>query len=250
MPKVFVHGNPETSVIWRALFDELKQRGVDDLLALSPPGFGASVPTDFLPTQLGYRDWLIGELEDLGGEVDLVGHDGGAGHVYGVLAERPDLLRTWAADCAGLVHADYIWHEGALAWQTPEVGEQMISAMLATPVAERAAGMASLGIPEDVARELAAAQDPEMGRCILALYRSAAQPEMAKLGERLRSTARRPGLVLFASDDPYTGTREMSAAVATNLGARSVALEGLGHWWMFGGSKPAADALVGHWQAA
>jgi hypothetical protein len=89
-----------------------------------------------------------------------------------------------------------------------------------------------------------------MGRCILALYRSAAQPEMAKLGERLRSTARRPGLVLFASDDPYTGTREMSAAVATNLGARSVALEGLGHWWMFGGSKPAADALVGHWQAA
>jgi len=56
MPKVFVHGNPETSVIWRALFDELKQRGVDDLLALSPPGFGASVPANFVSTQLGYRD--------------------------------------------------------------------------------------------------------------------------------------------------------------------------------------------------
>ena len=66
MPRVFIHGNPETDVIWRALFDELKQRGVDDLLALSPPGFGAPVPTEFVPTQLGYRDWLIGELEDLG----------------------------------------------------------------------------------------------------------------------------------------------------------------------------------------
>ena len=250
MPKVFVHGNPETNAIWRALFDELKKRGVDDVLALSPPGFGAPVPTDFVSTQLGYRDWLIGELEGLGGEVDLVGHDWGAGHVYGVLAERPDLLRTWAADCAGLVHADYVWHAGALAWQTPEVGEQLIAAMLATPVEESAAGMASLGIPEDVARELAAAQNEEMGRCILALYRSAAQPEMVKLGERLRSTARRPGLVFFASDDPYAGTPEMSAAVAADLGARSVTLEGLGHWWMFGGSKVAAEALVAHWHAA
>lgn len=249
MPKVFIHGNPETSAIWRALFDELKQQGVDDLLALSPPGFGSSVPADFVATQLGYRDWLIGELEGLGGDVDLIGHDWGAGHVYGVLAERPDLLRTWAADCAGLVHADYIWHEGALAWQTPEVGEQMVSAMFATPVAERAAGMASLGIPEDVAQALASAQDDEMGRCILTLYRSAAQPEMSKLGERLRNTARRPGLVLYASEDPYAGTPEMSAAVAADLGARSVTLEGLGHWWMFGGSKPAADALVAHWQS-
>ena len=250
MPKVFVHGNPETSALWRVLFDELEERGVADLRAVSPPGFGAPVPQGFEATRVGYRDWLIGELERLGGDIDLVGHDWGAGHVYGVLAERPDLLRSWAADCAGLVHADYVWHAGALAWQTPEGGEQLIAAMLATPVEESAAGMASLGIPEDVARELAAAQNEEMGRCILALYRSAAQPEMVILGERLRSTARRPGLVFFASDDPYAGTPEMSAAVAADLGAQSVTLEGLGHWWMFGGSKVAAQALVAHWHTA
>lgn len=250
MPRVFVHGNPETSALWSVLFDELKARGVGNLEALSPPGFGSPVPAGFEPTQLGYRSWLIGELERLGGDVDLVGHDWGAAHVYGVLAERPELLRSWAADCAGLVHRDYVWHDAAQAWQTPEVGEQAIAAMFGMPVEQRAATWASLGIRADVAAAIAAEQDDEMGRCILALYRSARQPAMAALGERLRSTAQRPGLVIVPSDDPYTGTPEMCASVAADLGARTVTLEGLGHWWMFAGSKAAADALVAHWESA
>jgi hypothetical protein len=38
MPKVFVHGNPETDAVWAVLFDALKGAGVDDLVALSPLG--------------------------------------------------------------------------------------------------------------------------------------------------------------------------------------------------------------------
>jgi pimeloyl-ACP methyl ester carboxylesterase len=250
MPKAFVHGNPETSALWRVLFDELRARGVQDLEALSPPGFGAPVPAGFEPSQLGYREWLIRELERLGGSVDVVGHDWGAGHVYGVLAERPDLLRSWAADCAGLVHPDYVWHDAAQAWQTPEVGEQAIAAMFGVPVEQRAATWASLGIREDVAGIIAAEQNEEMGRCVLALYRSARQPAMAALGERLRSAPKRPGLVIIASEDPYTGTPEMCASVAADLGARTITLERQGHWWMFDGSQAAADALVAHWAAA
>ncbi len=250
MPKAFVHGNPETSAIWRVLFQELRARGVDDLEALSPPGFGAPVPEGFEPTQTGYRDWLVGELKRLGGDVDLVGHDWGAGHVYGALAERPDLLRSWAADCAGLVHRDYVWHDLAQAWQTPQVGEQAIAAMFGPPVEQRAATWTTLGIRKDVAEAIAAEQDDEMARCILTLYRSAKQPAMAELGERLRSTEQRPGLVLVPSEDPYAGTPEMYAAVAADLGARTFTLEGLGHWWMFEGCKPAADALVAPWEAA
>jgi pimeloyl-ACP methyl ester carboxylesterase len=250
MPKAFVHGNPETSALWRVLFDELGSRGVDDLVALSPPGFGSAVPSGFEPSQVGYRDWLIRELESLGGDVDLVGHDWGAGHVYGVLAERPDLLRSWAADCAGLVHRDYVWHDAAQAWQTPEVGEQTVAAMFGMPLEQRAATWAGLGMREDVAQAIAAEQNEEMGRCVLALYRSAKQPAMAALGERLRGSAKRPGLVLIASEDPYTGTPEMCASVAADVGARTVVLEGLGHWWMFDGARAAADALVAHWDAA
>jgi pimeloyl-ACP methyl ester carboxylesterase len=248
MPRVFVHGNPETSALWRPLFEELASRGFEDLHALSPPGFGAPVTEVFEPTRIGYRDWLIGELEAFGGGVDLVGHDWGAGHVYGVLAERPGLLRSWAADCAGLVHPDYVWHDAAQAWQTPEVGEQAVQAMFATPVAQRAAVWASLGIRADIAREIAAEQNDAMGRCILALYRSAAQPAMRALGERLRTTEKRSGLVLIASEDPYAGTPEMAVSVADSLGADTVRLEGQGHWWMFDGAPKAADALAAHWQ--
>ena len=247
MPKVFVHGNPETSALWGPLFLELGSRGTEDLVALSPPGFGAPLPEGFAATQVAYRDWLIAQLEALGGDVDLVGHDWGAGHVYGVLAQRPDLIRSWAADCAGLVHPDYVWHDGALAWQTPEVGEQAIQAMFGMSPEESAAVWATLGIPADVAAVFADAQDDEMGRCVLALYRSAAQPAMRELGERLRTTERRPGLVLAASEDPYAGTPAMAASVAATLGASVATLEGLGHWWMFAGAPVAADALVAHW---
>ena len=250
MPKVFVHGNPETSAIWSVLFDELKAKGLEDIEVLSPPGFGATVPKAFEATQTGYRNWLIQQLEQLGGNVDLVGHDWGAGHVYGVLAERPDLIRSWAADIAGCIHPDYIWHDAALTWQTPGVGEEAIAAMLGGPADERIAMFMSLAMPEDVAGALAAGQNNMMGECALCLYRSAAQPAMANLGERLKTTVRRPGLVLIASEDPYTGTPEMCAAVATDLGADTFTLEGLGHWWMFDGAKGAADALITHWNNA
>lgn len=54
-----------------------------------------------------YRDRLIGELEEIDGEIDLVAHDWGAGHVFSALAARPNLVRSWVADCVGLMHPDY-----------------------------------------------------------------------------------------------------------------------------------------------
>ena len=57
MPVVLVHGNPETDAIWDALRAEL---GRDDVIALSPPGFGAPVPEGFVATSDGYLAWQIG----------------------------------------------------------------------------------------------------------------------------------------------------------------------------------------------
>lgn len=250
MPKVFVHGVPETSALWGPLFDELQSRGATDLMTLSPPGFGSLVPGGFEATQVGYRDWLIQQLDNLGGNVDLVGHDWGAGHVYGVLAERPDLVRSWSADCAGLVHPDYVWHDGAQAWQTPEVGEQAVQAMFGLPDDQTVEMFMSLGMPEKIASELASQRDSEMGRCVLSLYRSAAQPEMQKLGERLKTTQQRPGMVMIATEDHFAGTQEMCASVAGDLGASVHTLEGQGHWWMFEGAASAAEALLNHWASA
>jgi hypothetical protein len=55
-----------------------------------------------------------------------------------------------------------------------------------------------------IAEAVAAAADEAMDRCTLALYRSAAQPAMARLGEQLGNAAAWPGLVITPPDG-YTG---------------------------------------------
>jgi pimeloyl-ACP methyl ester carboxylesterase len=66
---VLVHGNPETDAVWGPLVDAL---GRTDVVRLSPPGFGAPLPSGFPATFLAYRDWLVEELEKIGQAVDLV----------------------------------------------------------------------------------------------------------------------------------------------------------------------------------
>jgi len=251
MPKAFVHGVPETSAIWGALVEELETRGIGDITLLTPPGFGAPVPQGFEPSQSNYRDWLVGELEALGGPVDLVGHDWGAGHVYGALAARPGLIRSWAADCAGLIHADYKWHDLAQSFLTPDIGEQAVQAMIGGAAEDRAAMLTGLGMSPEAAARVSVGQNEEMARCILALYRSAAPPAMADLGRRVADTERRPGLILLPTEDHFAGTQPMYAEVAASLGAELLTMKGFNHWWMFGeGAAIAADALIAHWDAA
>lgn len=250
MPRVFVHGNPETAAVWRDLLRALEARGERDLVALSPPGFGAPVPEGFEPTRQGYGAWLAREIEALDGPVDLVGHDWGAGHVYELLRTRPELLRSWAADCPGLLHADYTWHDAAQVWQTPDAGEAMLKEMWAAPASDLEASFAALGIPPEVAKDFVAAQDEDMARCILVVYRSAAQPAMAELGRELMARSHPPGLSIIAHGDTYVGPLENAHAVAKALGARMLELPDEGHWWMFSGAEAAADALIDHWRRA
>jgi hypothetical protein len=54
--------------------------------------------------------------------------------------------------------------------------------------------MAALGIPMDIAKSIAAAHCPEVGRAIQSLYRSARQPAMAEAGRELNKAAARPAL--------------------------------------------------------
>jgi pimeloyl-ACP methyl ester carboxylesterase len=249
MVHVLVHGNPETDAIWRPIVAELAARGVDDVVTLSPPGFGAPTPVGWDATVASYHRWLVGELERLGRPVHLVGHDWGAGHVYGIVAHRPDLVASWAADCGGLLHPDYVWHDAAQAWQTPDVGEAAVAGMVGASRADKLALLAGLGITGDVGEALADAMDAEMGRCILALYRSAAQPAMREMGERVEAAQHGPGLVVIAPGDHYVGTTAMAEDSARRAEARTVTLDGCGHWWMLEQPAAAADALVAFWSA-
>jgi pimeloyl-ACP methyl ester carboxylesterase len=244
MTAVFVHGNPETAAIWGPLFAALDR---DDVVALSPPGFGAPVPDGFGGTADEYAGWLEGELEALGAPVDLVGHDWGGGHVVRVAIRRPDLLRSWCTDIAGCFAPDYVWHDAAQLWQTPGAGEAFVENTVATPAADRAGLYESLGMTPEVALSVAEAFDETMGRCILTLYRSAAQPAMATWGEELPAAAARPGLVVVPTEDTYTGGEERARASAARAGAQVEVLDGLGHWWMLQDPQRGAAALARFW---
>jgi pimeloyl-ACP methyl ester carboxylesterase len=243
MTVVLVHGNPETEAVWGPLVGEL---GRDDVVRLSPPGWGAPVPDGFGATVEEYRLWLVRELEAIGGAVDLVGHDWGGGHVTNVAMTRPDLLRTWCSDVLGIYEPDYVWHDLAQVWQTPGAGEAAVEAMLDDPTA-RAQGLVAFGMRAEVAVEMAQNYDEAMGRCTLALYRDAAQPALARLGENLPAAAARPGLMVLATDDHFCGTDDMRRRAAARAGAQVAVLDGLGHWWMVQDPARGAAALTAFW---
>ena len=244
MTVVLVHGNPETAAIWGPLVEAL---GREDVVPLSPPGFGAPLPDDFAATYLAYRDWLEGELERIEAPIDLVGHDWGGGHVVNAVMHRPELVRSWVSDVVGLFDPDYVWHDFAQTWQRPGEGEDLVDTLLGGTVEDRAQRLAGLGIPMDIARLIAPEQGPEMGRAILALYRSARQPAMAEAGRDLEKAAARPGLSLLATEDPFIGAADNRRRAADRAGARTGVLDGLGHWWMVQDPARGAAALTDFW---
>jgi pimeloyl-ACP methyl ester carboxylesterase len=244
VPVCLVHGNPETAAVWDRLAPLLDHGPV---VRLSPPGFGSPVPSGFTATVEEYRRWLITELERFEQPVHLVGHDWGGAHVVNVAMTRADLLNSWVCDVIGLFDQDYRWHDLGQVWATPGAGEDAIAAMINPPVTERAAAMVKKGMHEDVALGVAKGQNAAMGKCILRLYRDAAQPAMALLGRDLERAAARPGLSTMASEDHLAGTDEQRRRASTRTGAKIAELEGLGHWWFTQDPQRGAETINRFW---
>jgi len=175
--------------------------------------------------------------------IDLVGHDWGGGHVIRIAMERPDLIRSWASDILGCFDADYVWHDMTQAWQMADVGEQAIAQMAGMPTEARAQQYESLGMTSAIAQKVVAGANADMGKAILALYRSAAQPVLRDLGTGLPRAAVRPGLALIATEDFYCGGQTLARRSAERAGAQVAVLQGAGHWWMCQQPRQAADAI-------
>src|SRR5262249_46171891 len=198
MSVVFVHGVPDTQLVWDAVVSRLDRR---DVLRVSLPGFGCSVPDGFSATKEAYVDWLIGELARLPGPIDVVGHDWGALLTVRAVWMSPTLGRSWAAGGAPRDH-EYVWPQAAKAWQTSGKGEQIMAMM--TPQSMTAA-LAAAGVPPADAATAAARVDDTMKRCILSLYRSA-----VNVGTDWEDDLRRastPGLVLWGDKAPCAPVR-------------------------------------------
>jgi pimeloyl-ACP methyl ester carboxylesterase len=249
MTIVFVHGVPVTSAVWTPLLNELSRSRHEDVVRLSPPGFGAPVPANFGATIDDYRNWLVDELSRFEAPVHLVGHDWGGGHVAEVAMARPDLLRSWVSDTIGGYEPDFVWHPLAQIWQTPGEGERSIEETFAGDTDERAARMVEWGIPEPTASEVALAQGADMGKAILALYRSAAPPALPERGRNLPAAAARPGLVPIPTEDFTVGSVASRHRAVERAGAHAVELEGIGHWWMLQDPPRAARMLSEFWNS-
>jgi pimeloyl-ACP methyl ester carboxylesterase len=239
---VFVHGVPETAAIWKKVAGVIGQ----DSIALSAPGFGCPRPKGFGATKDDYVRWLISELDTIDGPIDLVGHDWGAGFTCRVATAHGDRLRSWAIDCANVFHPGYVWHELAKAWQTPGDGEARFERDNLLAPKERAAPLEALGVPPEDALEIVAGADATMGGCILDLYRSATPNPHHHWGPW--APTRAPGLVLHATDDPFSNER-LAAEVALSLGAQFKRIDGAGHFWPYQAPDKAASILKSFWSS-
>lgn len=233
MPAVFVHGVPDTGALWSPLLARLER---DDVIAVSLPGFGSARPAGFGATKDEYADWVADRLAEIGEPVDLVGNDWGSLLTQRVALTRPELCRSFVLSGAAVVES-FTWHDLAVQWQTPEVGEQVMELMAGDAVVH-ALREADHPDPEGAA----AAIDETMRTCTLALYRSAVDiaREWSPTGR-----AERPGLVLMGTSDPYcpVAAGERLAAVT---GAQLAVLDA-GHWAPVQRPHEAATAIEAFW---
>jgi pimeloyl-ACP methyl ester carboxylesterase len=237
MPVVFVHGVPDTQRVWRALIGRMRR---DDVVTLSLPGFGCEVPSGFDCSKEAYCDWLLREMDNAGGPVDLVAHDWGALLALRVASLEPTLIRTWAVGGAPL-DPEYEWHKVAKLWQTPEVGEQVMETITPETLAP---SLVAAGVPAEAAAEAARHVDATMKASILALYRSGVrvgaewEHGLARVGAR--------GVVLWGADDPYAAP-VFGRRLASRTGARFVTYAECGHWWQLQRPGEVAKELEALW---
>ena len=239
MPAVFIHGVPDTYRLWDPVLAHLDR---PDVVALALPGFDSPVPAGFHATKEEYVDWIITQLEQQRGPVDLVGHDWGCIFAVRVASLRPDLVRTWAAG-DGPVSPDYEWHELAKILQTPEAGEEFVANLEPKEFGQR---LEQLGVPAGLGEQTASRMDERMKQCILRLYRSARfvgsewHPELARISS--------PGLVFWGIAD-HACPVAFADRLADDTRARRVLKLDTGHWFPLQAPRETAAALTDHWTA-
>ena len=239
VPVVLVHGNPETPAVWAPVIELLDRSEVH---TPNLPGFGCPVPPGFSATKDADADWLTAEIAAIGRPVHLVGHDWGGVLVVRVAQTRPDLLVSWCSDAVELFNPSYTWHDLAQVWQTPGDGEANVELIATLDPEVAIAGLEAIGIPTPQATAFTEAFDATMGACVLSLYRSAVPELLAPWRAASGDAAQRPGLALLATADTYMGSVESGAETAAAMGAESVTLDDLGHWWML--QDPELAALI------
>ncbi len=225
-PILFLHGNPDTSELWRGVISHLKKH--HRCLAPDLPGFGRSAVTGDFDCGFESMARFVDELVAKAGvetPIDLVVHDfGGPYGLSWAIRHRHKVRRIVITNA--LCFAEYRWHFWARVWRTPLLGE--LSMLLMNRwIFGRELRRGSHRLPAAHLAETWARIHPAMKRMMLRLYR-ATDPEKlaAEEGAMLELTATVPTRVLWGTRDPY-----IPARYAQRFGATGVrAFDDCGHW--------------------
>ena len=245
--KLFLHGVPDSPLIWQPLLAVL-DLGDAPVAVPALPGFTAPLPAGFAATKDAYADWAVGQAEALfavHGPIDIVGHDWGALIAQRVAMLRPDLIRSWAISNA-VIEPEYRGHRIARIWNRPLIGEIFMALSKADKLAE---GLAAQGMPADIARaEAVQWKNRDKRRAILKLYRSAKGLSFAHDWALDIPKLPANGALVWGAGDPYV---ELAVAqrYAANTGTPLTVIEGAGHWAIAERPQQVAAALRAFWNS-
>lgn len=223
---LFLHGNPDTSEVWRPLIELLD--ATHRCVAPDLPGFGLSTaPDDFdcrLDNLAAFVDGLVTEAK-LPTPLTLVVHDIGGQYGLAWAARHPHKVARLVIFNTAF-SSSYQWTRLHRIWRTPVLGE------LAQRLTSRRAFAREM---KRGASKLTSAQidaiferiTPSMKRMALRFFRSTQLEDFKGWETQVQQLASSiPSLVLWSDDDPY-----IDASFAERFGARSVThCAGFGHW--------------------
>jgi len=227
-PTLYVHGVPNTSLIWTPF---LSRTGG---IALDLPGFGDAVKATTFPFSIAGYDGYIERFLDWReiDRVNLVMHDWGAAAL--AFAQRaPGRVERIVLINALPLFGGYSWHRIARIWRTPLLGE-LVMGSLTPRLLRRSLRRANVApLPERELRAMYTTLDFATQRAILRLYRSVGPATLETAGSRLAELDA-PALIVWGERDPYIPARA-AGEYADALGGACdlVLLPDAGHWpWL------------------
>ena len=251
VPVLLLHGVPETSSVWRDIAPRLATGR--RVLAPDLPGLGGSSypgPYD-VPSLVGELAALI--ASEVGGPVDVVGHDWGGSLALGLAGARPDLVRRLCIANAPYREVPLLRAPHIPLFTIPVLpdlafrlsGRRLVDFML------KAAWRAPEPLDAERRSEYEAAySEPAQVTAMLGYYRAAARPRIAAALKRTRvpgaprvSAAKM--LVLWGALDPVLPI-STGESVVRDLGPDCVmvTVPGAGHFVIEEATKVVGDVLV------
>ena len=251
VPVLLLHGVPETSSVWRDIAPRLATGR--RVLAPDLPGLGGSAytgPYD-VPSLVGQLAALI--ASEVGGPVDVVGHDWGGSLALGLAGARPDLVRRLCIANAPYREVPLLRAVHIPLFTLPVLpdlafrlsGRRLVDAML--KLAWRAPE------PLDAERRAeyeAAYSEPAQITAMLGYYRAATRPRIAAALKRTRvpgapRVSAEKMLVLWGALDPVLPV-STGESVVRDLGPDCVmvTVPGAGHFVIEEATPVVGDVLV------